>query len=171
MPSIYYGEEIGLRYQTGLPDKEGSIVHPTYNRSGCRTPMQWDDSVSAGFSTATELYLPIDPAPDRPNVAAQLADPDSTLHLVRRLLELRRATPALGTHAATTVLHDGYPFAYLRGERHLVVVNPRREPASVAVPALGDGDAVAREGRAVRRRHGRGRGFRLRHLRGQSRSS
>jgi maltose alpha-D-glucosyltransferase/alpha-amylase len=31
------------------------------------------------------------------------------------------------------VLHPGYPFTYLRGDGHLVTVNPRREPASVTV--------------------------------------
>jgi alpha-glucosidase len=138
VPSIYYGDEIGMRYQPGLPGKEGSIVHPTYNRAGARTPMQWDDSVSAGFSTATELYLPVDPSPDRPSVAAQLADPGSTLHLVRQLLALRRETPALGTRASTRVLHGGYPFVYLRDDSHLVVVNPRREPARTEVSEIGD---------------------------------
>ena len=136
VPSIYYGDEIGMRYQADLPDTEGSICHPGYyNRAGCRTPMQWDGSANAGFSTAPAdaLYLPIDPADDRPNVAAQLADPDSTLHLVRGLLALRRATPALGARAPTRVLHAGYPFVYLRGDRHLVVVNPRREAAVVQV--------------------------------------
>jgi alpha-glucosidase len=146
VPSIYYGDEIGLRFQPGLPEKEGSIAHPTYNRAGARTPMQWDDLVSAGFSTATELYLPIDPAPDRPTVAAQLADPDSTLQLVRRLLELRRATPDLGTHASTRVLHEGYPFAYLRGDRHLVVVNPRREDARVELPEVVAGRLLLGQG-------------------------
>jgi maltose alpha-D-glucosyltransferase/alpha-amylase len=76
----------------------------------------------------------VDPDPDRPTVAAQEADPGSTLHLVRRLIALRRATPALGGRAPTRVVHEGYPFAYVRGESHLVVVNPRREPAVLTVP-------------------------------------
>ena len=79
--------------------------------------MQWDDGPNAGFSTAPaeRLYLPVDPAPDRPTVAAQRADPGSVLHLVRRLIALRRATPALGLAGATEVLHAGYPLVYLRG--------------------------------------------------------
>jgi alpha-glucosidase len=136
VPSIYYGDEIGMRYLPGLPEHEGSRVHPGYNRSGCRTPMQWDDTANAGFSTTAnpaDLYLPIDPDPARPNVAAQLADPESILHLVRRLLEVRRATPALGGRAETVVLHADYPFVYVRGGTHLVAVNPRREPASVSL--------------------------------------
>lgn len=143
VPSLYYGDEIGMRYLPGLPEVEGSICNPGYNRSGCRTPMQWDDSPNAGFSTAAaeDLYLPIDPSDDRPTVSAQEQDPDSTLHLVRRLIALRRAVPALGGRASTTVLHEGYPFTWRRGDSHVVVVNPRREPADVEVDGL-DGATV-----------------------------
>ena len=45
-----------------------------------------------------------------------------------------RETPALRTAATTTVVHRGYPLVYLRGDDHLVVVNPAREPGSVALP-------------------------------------
>lgn len=138
VPSLYYGDEIGMRYLPDLPDVEGSICNPGYNRSGCRTPMQWDDSPNAGFSSAAaeDLYLPIDPSADRPTVSAQEQDPCSTLHLVRRLIALRRATPALGGRAPTTVLHEGYPFTWRRGDSHVVVVNPRREPAAVELDGL-----------------------------------
>lgn len=136
VPSLYYGDEIGQRYLPGLPEVEGSICHPTYNRAGCRTPMQWDESANAGFSTAPadRLYLPIDPDPDRPTVAGQREDDASLLHLVRRLIGLRRATAALRPRAATQVLHAGYPLVYLRGGTHLVVVNPRSEPTRVELP-------------------------------------
>lgn len=148
VPSIYYGDEIGMRYLRDLPDVEGAICHPTYNRAGCRTPMQWDDGPNAGFSTAPadRLYLPVDPAQDRPTVSAQLADPHSTLNLVRDLLTLRRATPALGTRASTEVLHTGYPLAYVRGGTHLVVLNPSGEPASLDLPRARDGKVLLGEG-------------------------
>ena len=145
IPSIYYGDEIGMRYVDGLPDHEGSICNPGYNRAGCRTPMQWDDALpNAGFSTAPadQLYLPQDPSPGRPTIRAQLDDPDSVLHTVRRLVSLRRDIPALGTTAPTSVLTRDYPFAYVRGGSHLVVVNPRREAATAAPPELSN--AVAR---------------------------
>ena len=151
VPCIYYGDEIGMRYLPGLPDVEGSVCNPTYNRAGCRTPMQWDDSPNAGFSSAdpSRLYLPIDPDPDRPTVAAQQDDRTSTLNLLRRLIALRKATPALGTRATTRVLHEGYPLVYLRGENHLVVLNPRHDPAGFtdqalrgAVPLLSSGTTV-----------------------------
>ncbi|MEV4641389.1 alpha-amylase family glycosyl hydrolase [Actinoplanes sp. NPDC049548] len=136
VPCLYYGDEIGMRYLPGLPDVEGSVCNPSYNRAGCRTPMQWDDGPNAGFSTADPvgLYLPVDPDPQRPTVAAQERDPASTLAFVRELVALRRATPALGTRAPVRVVSEGYPFAYVRGESHLVVVNPRREAAVLAVP-------------------------------------
>jgi glycosidase len=122
-----------MRYLPGMPDVEGAVCNPFYNRSGCRTPMQCDDGPNAGFSTAdpSRLYLPVDPDPQRPTVASQESDPASTLNLVRRLSALRRATPALQARASTRVVNEGYPFAYMRGETHLVVVNPRREPATL----------------------------------------
>jgi maltose alpha-D-glucosyltransferase/alpha-amylase len=133
VPSIYYGDEIGMRYVPGLPNVEGAICNPTYNRAGCRTPMQWDDRPNAGFSSADAdlLYLPIDPDPGRPNVTAQRADPYSTLNFVRDLLALRASTSALRTDASTRVINAGYPFAYLRGDSHLVVINPTRMPLTL----------------------------------------
>jgi maltose alpha-D-glucosyltransferase/alpha-amylase len=110
--------------------------------------MQWDGSAAnAGFSDAPadRLYLPQDPDPDRPTVAAQLGDPGSPLERLRRLVLLRRETPDLRTAAATTVLSRGYPLAYLRGTDHLVVVNPAREPGRTAPAELSGRDAVPLE--------------------------
>ncbi|MEV4612629.1 alpha-amylase family glycosyl hydrolase [Kitasatospora sp. NPDC049258] len=134
LPAIYYGDEIGMRYVPGLPDTEGSTLGPRYNRAGSRTPMQWDAGPGAGFSTATDLYLPLDPAADRPDVATQRADESSLLHQVRHLIALRRTHPELGTHGEVEVLHTGYPLAYTRGDRFLIVVNPRRAPATLPLP-------------------------------------
>ncbi|MFR9727965.1 alpha-amylase family glycosyl hydrolase [Saccharopolyspora sp. MS10] len=130
VPALYYGEEIGMRMLEGLPDVEGSA-----GRQRNRTPMQWDDGPNAGFSSAPsdQLYIPIDPDPGRPTVERQRQDPGSLLHLVRRLLALRRQHPELGTDAEVRVFSDGYPLTYLRGDRFLVTVNPRRDPATTAV--------------------------------------
>lgn len=144
IPSIYYGDEIGMRYLTGLPDHEGSIWSPGFNRAGCRTPMQWDNSLpNAGFSSAQSdhLYLPQEADPGRPAVASQREDADSTLNRVHRLIQLRRTTPELRTEAETTVLAAGYPLVYQRGERHVVVVNPAGTPQAVDITAL-DGWAL-----------------------------
>ena len=136
IPSIYYGDEIGMRYLPEAPEKEGSIWNPKYNRAGCRTPMQWDGSLpNDGFSTADpgDLYLPQDTDAGRPTVAAQKDDPESLLHFVRGLVHLRQSTPALGTGASRKLLSVGYPLVYLRGGTHLVVVNPLRRATKVKV--------------------------------------
>ena len=87
-PYIYYGDEIGMRYIEGLTSKEGG-----YNRTGARSPMQWDDSKNAGFSTADadKLYIPIDPDTMRPTAKAQMADMDSLRTEVKKLIAVRQA--------------------------------------------------------------------------------
>ena len=136
VPSLYYGDEIGMRFVDGLPDKEGSVCAPGfYNRAGVRTPMQWDSAENAGFSTAPaeKLYLPLDPDPDRPDVCSQLQDGGSLLHFTHRLIALRKTTPALHDGTDPVVLHQGYPFVFMRGQRHLVVLNPAGEPKSCSL--------------------------------------
>jgi maltose alpha-D-glucosyltransferase/alpha-amylase len=138
VPFIYYGDEIGMRSAVGLPSKEGG-----FGRTGARTPMQWDDSRNAGFSTAPagQLYLPIDPAADRPTVAAQEADPGSSLRAVRMLIALRKAHAALGASGDfTAVLAEAgkLPFVYERakdGEQILVALNPSAQPCAARLPA------------------------------------
>jgi maltose alpha-D-glucosyltransferase/alpha-amylase len=137
VPFIYYGDEIGMRSVSGLPSKEGG-----FGRTGARTPMQWDASPDAGFSTAPaeRLYLPIDPAPDRPTVAAQQGDPASTLNTVRLLIALRQAHPALQASGSFTpiVARTGEPmFVYERTdgrERMLVALNPAERACEVRLP-------------------------------------
>lgn len=127
VPIIYYGDEIGMRYHPKLPSKEGGFA-----RTGTRTPMQWDDSTNAGFSTAAtqSLYLPIDPATDRPSVAKQADDPNSLLSQVKQLVKLRKDNPALRADGQLNILHarrNQYPLIYERvsGEtRFIIVVNP-----------------------------------------------
>jgi alpha-glucosidase len=66
-------------------------------RDGCRTPLQWDATPNAGFCPAdVEPWLPVAEGFDRGlNVAAQDPDPGSLLNLYRRLIRLRRRSPAL----------------------------------------------------------------------------
>ncbi|MEU6173735.1 alpha-amylase family glycosyl hydrolase [Streptantibioticus parmotrematis] len=160
LPAIHYGDEIGMRYVPGLPDVEGSVLTPRYNRAGSRTPMQWDDGPGAGFSTAPpeRFYLPLDPDPARPSVAVQRRDPGSLLHTVRALIRLRRATPDLGSRSAVRVHNDGYPLVYSRGEHHLVVVNPSDRTATAPLPdpaharatrLIGEGVTVGPDGISV----------------------
>jgi len=128
VPSLYYGDEIGMRYLPGLPDVEGSVCNPGYNRSGCRTPMQWDDSPNAGFSTGTP-WLPANPNYREINAAAQRDDPDSVFHYYRRLIALRHTEPAVAHGDFTMLLPDDdtvYAFTRRytddRGEVELLVL-------------------------------------------------
>jgi maltose alpha-D-glucosyltransferase/alpha-amylase len=112
--------------------------------------MQWDASPNAGFSVADSaaLYLPVDPDPRRPTVSGQRADQNSLLHTVRDLIALRRAHPELGPGGSLEILHDGYPLAYLRGGRFLVVINPSDRARAVPHdhPELADATAVRHAG-------------------------
>ena len=142
-PVVDYGEEIGMRNLEDAPVKEGSYT--SRNRSSCRTPMQWDDSPNAGFSTAdaSRLYLPIDPSPARPTVAAEERDPQSILNYVKGLIALRRQTPALGTQGAWRFESDveqPYPMVYARaldGQKYLVALNPSKRSATARFASEG----------------------------------
>ncbi len=163
IPFIYYGDEIGLQYQD-LPSKEGG-----YTRTGARTPMQWNDKKNSGFSTADakQLYLPIDPDPNRPTVEKQVQNDNSLWNRVHKLVELRKNTPGLGADAEFIPLNpDGceYPLVYQRGgdaddNRYLVVLNPsgraeettiplRAETASLLHTATQPADVKLADGRA-----------------------
>ncbi len=160
LPAIYYGDEIGMRYVPGTPDVEGAQLGPEA-RQGSRTPMQWDGSANAGFSTAPadSLYLPIDPDPARPTVEDSRTEHGSLLHTVRDLIALRTTHPGLGTRGDTRILSETYPFAYLRAGRYLVVVNPAREPATLAVPGLGPVTRLHGSGVTVRGQRVEAQGF------------
>ena len=98
-PFLYMGEEIGMRSprlaRRDLVDPLGRRGWPfDPGRDNARTPMQWDDSLNAGFS-AGRPWLPVGPTYRRINVAAQQSDPNSVLNVYQRLLRLRRASPAL----------------------------------------------------------------------------
>jgi len=86
-PIVYYGDEIGMGDNLNLPD-----------RNGVRTPMQWDASPGAGFTTGlpfTELvkgerghkYI---------NVEDQMSEAGSLFHSIRRMIQIRREHPAFG---------------------------------------------------------------------------
>lgn len=132
-PFLYYGDEIGMR-QLDIPSVEGG-----YERTGARTPMQWDAAAkNSGFSPAPAewLYTPLDPAADAPTVESQQDDPDSLLNEVRKLIAVRRANPALGVDGSISFVwckKGGEPLLYLReaeGQRVLVALNPSAKPAS-----------------------------------------
>ncbi len=92
---LYQGEELGLPQahvpREALRDPEALNNWPHGSgRDGARTPMPWDDTAQAGFTSGTP-WLPIDPAHRALNVAQQEGMSGSALGLVRRLLALRRS--------------------------------------------------------------------------------
>jgi len=135
MPSIYYGDEIGMRYLPGLASLEGSSLGPRYERAGSRTPMPWGDDDLFGRRVHDSRYLPGDPAADAPTVAGQLDDPGSLLHFVRAAIRLRRADPRLFAHAPVEVDSTAYPFVFRRGGSLLVALNPSAHACEVDLGA------------------------------------
>jgi len=94
-PIIYYGDEIGMGDNIWL-----------FDRNGVRTPMQWDDSLNAGFSDADpeKIYLPVIESDEysfkKVNVEAQKKQTDSLLNKMKHLVAIRKSHPifALGNY-------------------------------------------------------------------------
>jgi alpha-glucosidase len=132
-PVLYAGEEIGLEDAHIPPDR---VVDPG-GRDGCRAPVPWTGDPDHGWGV-TDPWLPWPPEPDVRNVAAQVADAGSIVHLYRRLLAARKASPALqlGDHApveapdAVMAWRRGGPEG---GGDRVVAVNMGAEPARLDV--------------------------------------
>lgn len=132
-PFIYYGDEIGMRYVEGLHSVEGG-----YGRTGSRSPMQWDHTTNAGFSTAPKekLYIKQDESPDRPTVESQMADDQSLYHEIKKLIKIRQAESALRSRGEIEYVYAekaAYPLAYIRScgdEKILIILNPSEKEAS-----------------------------------------
>lgn len=132
-PFIYYGDEIGMNYVENLVSVEGG-----YGRTGSRSPMQWDSSTNAGFSSASseKLYIPLDKRPNRPTVSAQADDKSSLYNEIKHLIAVRQSHNALKSKGKIEFIYaekDSYPFAYIRSmenEKILVVINPSGKTAS-----------------------------------------
>jgi alpha-glucosidase len=134
-PQLYYGEEIGMK--TTPPKRKEDVKDPVgrtawpkdKGRDGERTPMQWDDSRNAGFSTANKTWLPVPTSSVSRNVAVEEKDPNSILNFYKKLIRLRRSHPALrdGAYVALNPT-DQHVLSWLRknpgqGESILVVLN------------------------------------------------
>ena len=133
-PFMYYGEEIGMRdlpirSKDEVLDPVGRRFWPLIKgRDGCRAPMQWDDSPNAGFAPASaHPWLPAHPDYPARNVAAQQAEAESLLSVYRRLIALRRDSPALVEGLFLPLSHGRRRLlAYLRqtpGQTLLVALN------------------------------------------------
>jgi alpha-glucosidase len=130
---LYYGDEIAMLDVDVPPELRRDEMTqaqtgPHGNRDRARTPMQWDVTASAGFTTSTHPWLPLGDAPSR-NVAAQREDPHSVLRLCRDLLALRRAelSGQIAPYAELAV--EGGLWAYQTGGL-TVVANLSDEPVT-----------------------------------------
>ncbi len=99
---FYYGDEIGMK--TTPPTRKEDVKDPIgisgwpkeKGRDGERTPMQWDSSVNAGFTTATaKPWLPVPPSASTINAQAEKINPNSLLAWYRSLIHLKKTNPAL----------------------------------------------------------------------------
>ena len=71
------------------------LIGLTINRDEVRTPMQWDGTRNAGFSSAEKTWLPIHPNFGKINVENQSLESNSLLNEIRALLRIRREKVAL----------------------------------------------------------------------------
>jgi alpha-glucosidase len=129
---MYYGEEIGMetndpKRPEDVRDSKGKVGWPQdKGRDGERTPMQWNGSTNAGFSSATP-WLPVDERYKTYNVETERQDPRSILNYYHALLALRHTNKAL-LDGKYVVLNESDPnvLSYVRtykGESVLVVLN------------------------------------------------
>lgn len=130
-PTLYQGDELGMESVEIPPEKQKDpfgLRVPGFGRDPCRTPMQWTPAENAGFSPpGVETWLPLSPKYKEENVEVELRDPTSVLNLYRKLLALRRATPALnrGSYRSIGETIDEC-FSFLReagGQSYLITLN------------------------------------------------
>jgi len=146
---FYYGDEIGMK--TTPPTRKEDVKDPIgitgwpkeKGRDGERTPMQWDASANAGFSTATP-WLPVPPSAAAINVQAEENDLNSLLAWYRSLIRLKKTNPALA-QGENVMLDTGNTkvLSWLRqapGAPAVVVsVNFTAEPQTVSLSISGSG--------------------------------
>ena len=157
-PFIYQGQEIGMknvplpsihdyddvatkneyfeRIANGMSETDSMQQVWGTSRDNVRTPIQWNASPHAGFSTATP-WMPIHEEYETLNVAAQLDDPHSVLSFYKAMIRLRRAEKTFTYGSYRDVLPE-HPqvFVYdrvLNNDRFMVVVNMTANPAEVTL--------------------------------------
>jgi alpha-glucosidase len=127
-PTLYYGDEIGMHDVPIAADQvrdpfEKNVPGLGLGRDPVRTPMQWTGGDNAGFTTGSS-WLPLADDFNTVNVAALGDQPRSIFTLYRRLIELRRAEPALSVGAFASLPVSDHVMAYARkaGDRRLLIV-------------------------------------------------
>ena len=145
-PTLYYGDEIGMQQVAIAPEQvrdpfEKNVPGIGVGRDGCRTPMQWDATANAGFSTATP-WLPLPDDFIHENVVNLEADARSILNLYKALIALRKKLPQLASGAYVPIAAQGDLLLYRRqseGEALVIALNLGDEPVSIASECRGAG--------------------------------
>ena len=127
-PTMYQGDEIGMADVPISPERvrdpwEINVPGLGLGRDPERTPMQWDASRNAGFSSV-EPWLPVAADYVETNVARQAADRRSVLSLYRYLIALRRREPALSIGNYESVAATEHVLSYERrlDERRIRII-------------------------------------------------
>lgn len=132
VPFIYYGEEIGMSGSRTLPDTDAER----------RTPMQWDDSENAGF-TSDEPWFEVNGDYSAVNVEAEMENPDSIWNVYNTLIDLRNDNPALRTGDFAEVTSESRKvLSYLRytdEQTLLIVINMDDRPMAEYALSLAEG--------------------------------
>ncbi len=167
-PYVYQGEELGMTNmhfadisevrdidsinayhemsEAGLISKEDMMRFICLKgRDNARTPMQWDDSENAGFTTGTP-WIGVNPNYKDINAKAALADEDSVFHYYQKLIALRKEQPVLvyGHYALLEPDHESL-YVYTRTleeQKVLVICNFTKEEVSYEIPAEFGGKQV-----------------------------
>lgn len=148
-PYIYQGEEIGMtnvRFESiddykdietlnmyhekviENGEDEQKVMHSIYvkGRDNARTPIQWDDSEHAGFTTGTP-WLNVNPNYKEINAKLVVSDPNSIFHYYRKLIKLRKQNPIMVYGSYDLILPDHEQiYSYVRkyeGQTLLVILN------------------------------------------------
>lgn len=147
-PYIYQGEEIGMtnphfksieqyrnveslnHYQIlqdkGMTKEQALMILDVHSRDNSRTPMQWDDSINAGFTTGTPWIQTADNYTEI-NVKNSLEDKDSILYYYQKLIQLRKNYDVIAYGDIKPLLcEDKRVFAYGRnykGQKLIVICN------------------------------------------------
>lgn len=159
-PYIYQGEELGMtNYPFQSPDdfrdiesvnayrewcSEGRLSHEVFwpcltfkSRDNARTPMQWDDSAQAGFTTGTP-WIAVNPNYTEINAKAETADVNSVFHYYKKLITLRKENPVVVYGRYEALMEDSEElFVYTReldDEKLLVVCNFCDHAAGFTIP-------------------------------------
>lgn len=117
-PTMYYGDEIGMQQVAITPERvrdplEKRVPGIGIGRDGCRTPMHWNATAHAGF-TSDEPWLPLAEDCVRKNVETLDADQQSILSFYRAMIELRKVARPLLAGSYVPVATTGDVLAYRR---------------------------------------------------------